>query len=518
MEDVSVSQFKSLMIKADIYHNKAQWQEKLRTLQDALSLCNSPDFPQGQRRQQQILLEMGGIRRRFGQYDRALEILQQALKGSEHASPIMRAKILGELGVVYRHKNDFCKAQTAFDDQYILARKAARIAEAEICRAVGNKGKTAYNLSQQKEPHDENLLQTAFAQLREGITRARDLHQSLLREDPQSRYLAMAKSWETIGMDRLSLCHIAAGDNAEAVRVAEESQRTQIIDDPTTKAFSRFFYGKALWHNCQRDEALQQWNAPSGKCGSAMALCKEPSAEHTVYLKLLAEAGVDFDSYDEQGFSALDYAVLSDADDAKHMIAIIVDAFRTLLQRRFSMDCPSLDKFEEKKRINDEIATRMQQSELRRHYRAILQERIRPQLRTDDADAIHELRKLYRESLAEDPSKQEVFDTFDYVKYSVFREHRQLPRSFEKVSNRFKKKSTDTADEDEDDFVIFFSYRWLGRISDPPLEGPDDVHDTQWRRMINAIEEFLAQKGQTINQDRISLWLVGSNLPREILR
>jgi tetratricopeptide (TPR) repeat protein len=502
MADDVISRFNSLMVKADSYHMKAQWQEKLRTLQDALSYCNTPGFPDASQRKQQVLFEMGGIRRRFGQYDRAIENLQQALNAYEHASPIMRATILGELGVAYRHKNDFIHAQKAFDDQCFLAREAALVAEAEICRALGNGGMSAYNLSQQKQPQDKNLLQIALTQLQDSITRAQNLHQALLRENPQSKYLGLSKIWETIGMDRLTLCYIAAGDTAEAVRKAEESQRTQLMDDPTVKAFSRFFYGNALWHNNQRDEALQQWNPPAGTCTSAMALCKEPCADHIGYLKLLVEAGLSFESYDEQGFSALDYAVLSDTDDAKDMVKIIVDASRTFLWQNFGTHDPPPDEVEKKKRIEDQIATRLRQSELRRHYRTVLQEHIRPQLRTGNVDSVHNLRILYKRLLAEDQSKRDVFDTFDYVNYSVFRDHKRIPRSFERLSNRYRKIPEDAAQDDGDNFIVFLSYRWLG------LERPDDVYNTQWRRMTSAIDELLEIEGKNINRDRVGLWLV----------
>src|SRR5271155_5861668 len=172
-----------------------------------------------------------------------------------------------------RHNNRFLEAREAFREQGRLARDAPPSveADAEICRAIGNEGMSTYNLSQQTQPSDATLLAAAFTQLRERITRARDLQQRLLTEDPQSKYVAMAKSWEIIGMDRLTLCHIAAGETADAVHVAEESQQRQTREDPTVTAFSKFFYGNALWHNGQRDEALEQWNAPSGTCSSPMA-------------------------------------------------------------------------------------------------------------------------------------------------------------------------------------------------------------------------------------------------------
>jgi len=128
------------MTRADNYHKKAQWQEKLRTLREALAICEETGFPEAEQRRQQVLLEMGGIRRRFGQYDQAVKRLRQAIHSFEHASPIMRARILGELGVVHRHSNEFSKVHKVFNDQYSLARETAIEAEAELCRAIGNEG------------------------------------------------------------------------------------------------------------------------------------------------------------------------------------------------------------------------------------------------------------------------------------------------------------------------------------------------------------------------------------------
>ena len=437
----------------------------------------------------------------------AIETLQQALHSFEHTSPITRAKILGELGVVYRHSNEFSKAQKIFNQQYNLARETAIEAEAELCRAIGNEGMSAYNLSQQKQPPDQNLLDVAFDQLRERIRRARDFHKRLVRESPTSRYVEMSKAWETIGMDRLTLCHIAAGDTTEAVRLAEESQQSQTSDDPTVRAFSRFFHGHALWSNGQHDAALQQWNAPSGTCASAMALCKEPSAEHAEYLKLLALAGVDLDSYDEQGFSALDYAVLSDNQDAKQMIKIILGAFRKALRQNFESYIPQLSDNEIQEKIKEEITMRTRQAQLRRHYRAILQEHIRPELRTENSDSIQKLRTIYAGLLSKDPTLQTTFDDFHYVKYTDFKNHRRLPLSTDRLSKQFPDVGEDGAFENKDHFLIFFSYRWIGRTSKPSIEGPDDDSDTQWRRMVNAVDEFL-RKHRDVKSERLSLWLV----------
>ena len=65
----SIGEFMELMNRSNNYHIKAQWQEKLRTLQEALAICEETGFPEAEQRKQQVLFEMGGIRRRFGQYD-----------------------------------------------------------------------------------------------------------------------------------------------------------------------------------------------------------------------------------------------------------------------------------------------------------------------------------------------------------------------------------------------------------------------------------------------------------------
>jgi len=406
-----------------------------------------------------------------------------------------------------RHNNRFLEAREAFREQGRLARDAPPSveADAEICRAIGNEGMSTYNLSQQTQPSDATLLAAAFTQLRERITRARDLQQRLLTEDPQSKYVAMAKSWEIIGMDRLTLCHIAAGETADAVHVAEESQQRQTREDPTVTAFSKFFYGNALWHNGQRDEALEQWNAPSGTCSSPMAFCKEPGKEYNEYLKLMASAGVNFDSYDEQGFSALDHAVLSDSPDAREAIPIIEEALRKALRRDIERDYPGMPQEDIGRKVDDEILIRKRQAELRRQCRTILQEHIRPELRTKSCGSFRKLRTIYARFLSEDTKEQCMFSSFHYVKYTDFMRHGKLPISASGLTKQFADGVGETAATDEDDFIIFFSYRWVGGIA------PDDDNGTQWRRMMSAVQEFL-EVNPHVQPDRLGLWLV-SDIP-----
>ncbi|KAF6798133.1 hypothetical protein CSOJ01_12818 [Colletotrichum sojae] len=312
MASKSSQHYQVLMLKANEYHRKALWQEKLR------------------------------IWRRLGQYGRAEKMLQQSLDAFKGASSSFRASVLGELGVMARHNREYLKAQEAFREQGRLAREAPSSLEsdAEIYRAIGNEGMSAFNLWQQGDPKDQELLNTAIKQFQERISRAQKLQRRLSSEAPTSKYAAMAHAWEIIRMDRLTLCHIAAGTPGEAVRVAEESQRRQTREDPTVTAFSRFFYGNALWHDGQREQAVEQWNGPPGTCTSPMAFCKEPGAEYNDYLKLMAGAGVNFDSYDEQGFSALEHAVLSDSLNAWEAIPIVQSALRDGFSRDIGRDNP----------------------------------------------------------------------------------------------------------------------------------------------------------------------------------
>jgi tetratricopeptide (TPR) repeat protein len=286
----SVGKYQRLIIRANEYHKQALWQEKLRLLQEALFICEDANFPEADRRKQEILFDVAGIWRRLGQYGRAEKTLQQSLDAYKSPTASFKASVLGrrlneiketitksttgELGVMARQNNRHHEARDLFREQGRLARDEPPSieSEAEICRAIGNEGISTYNLWQLSNPPDPALLDAAFNQLQERITRAQALQRHISKVDPQSKYLAMAHAWEIIAMDRLTLCYIAAGETEAAVQLAEKSQRKQSRQDPTVSAFSKFYYGNALWHNGQAEKALEQWNTPSGTCSAPMAL------------------------------------------------------------------------------------------------------------------------------------------------------------------------------------------------------------------------------------------------------
>lgn len=501
-----VSDFTSLESQAEEHHKRAEWQEKLAVLQDMLQICSRSDFPESEERQQGILFQLGGIYRRFGQYERSIKTLDDALKVHKYTSPLKSAEILGEMGVVYRHGNKYDEARAVFKRQYDLGRQAAHEAEIEICRAVGNEGMCAYNLSQQTQPFDAELLKIAYGQLSERVSRARALHMRLQSENPTSRHVAMSKSWEVIGMDRLTLVLIAQGKTSEAVTMAEESQSRQ--GDPTVKGFSSFFYGHALWYDGQTDKAIECWTVPVGVCGPVHALCKEPTLENLGYLKLMAQAGINFDSYDEQGYNALDYAFLSDNDDASQMVRVLLQSFREQQHEYFSTWVPKLTDTQIQRNIEVLVQEKLHQSSLRRHYRKILQEEIRPRLRLGEDDSIASLRSICAD-LIMNQEVDGVFDTFDYVRYNVFKGYGKMPRFDTQKSQRHATDQASAVADRGTDHIVFFSYRWIGRSSDPPVEGPDSADNIQWRRMIDALEAYLAKK-KHINRDRVGIWLVNT--------
>lgn len=48
--------------------------------------------------------------------------------------------------------------------------------------------------------------------------------------------------------------------------------------------------------------------------------------------------------------------------------------------------------------------------------------------------------------------------------------------------------------------IIFFSYRWINK--DPGTRTPDDEHNTQYKRMLGAIQLFLSRHPE-VEMDRL---------------
>lgn len=144
------------------------------------------------------------------------------------------------------------------------------------------------------------------------------------------------------------------------------------MQDSTLLGMSRFFYGRALMKAGQPSAAYYGQFSPPDRATPAAALCKEPSEEHRGYLQELVDAEAVMNRADEHGYTALDYAVF--AGDA--------ESERIVLEG-----------------INKKLQT---ESRLRRCYRELFQEKLRPLLAIGRGNTVARLRLAYATALEED--------------------------------------------------------------------------------------------------------------------
>ncbi|OGM43297.1 hypothetical protein ABOM_008631 [Aspergillus bombycis] len=465
----AVRSWEVLMEQGEQHAQRAEWEHALRSFSHALSLCGpGGSLPESANYKHIALGKLGYTDRRFGRYEKAEKYLQSALEGL--GSTPLHVELLGELGVVYRHMNRLEDAKREFEIQYKMAGELKL--EHAMCRSIGNLAMTNYQLSR-------DLLPLAIDQLKERIRLARSIRASV-----GSGEESQAIIWETVGLSRLSLCYTACGFAKEAISAALESVEAALsTKDPTVVAMSRFFYGRSLYLSGQLEEALQQFN-PVGTCTPAMALCKEPSNEHLGYLRELVEAGVDLDLVDEHGYSALDYAVFC---GDKQTEEVVLDG----LCRQFG------------EKANDKLVQRQTEAQVRKCYRELFQESLRPILleSKNDVNHLQHLRRVYATSLTADEEKTSIFDGLKFVWYQDFVRNGRLPRSNHGLTQHFH----DIRPELAPDYIIFISYRWIN--GDPAcVASPDDTNHTQYRRMIRAIEAFI-DAHPSINRQRLGIWL-----------
>ncbi|KAI6169058.1 hypothetical protein EDD17DRAFT_1524762, partial [Pisolithus thermaeus] len=484
-----------LMEQGQQHSQRAEWEHALRAFNKALNLCESvPDFPNATRYKRQVLGQLGNTNRRFGRYEQARDILEKALAEMEPGSP-ERVEFSGELGVIYRHMDRLEDAKRAFEEQYNTAKLQSN-AQAQ-CRAVGNLGMVNYQLSGQiRGP----LLDLAIEQLTERVTSVRRLKAALDTQssDPSQRHLFNTfTTWEMVGLSRLSLCYTARGEGKKATRAASEGVELAANSaDSTAIAMSRLFYGRALLLDGQHQEALKQFNPPNG-CTPAIALCKEPSEEHRTYLAELVVAGADMDAVDEQGYKALDYAVFN-GDTATEMV--VLSGLRQQLMRK----------------VENEVAERQNEAKLRKGYRELFQDKLRPVLlgSNGNRNALQDLRRVYADALAADVEKATRFDVFKYVRYADFLSLGRVPCSSDKLPGsdgplvqRFRSSTqNDSQLSGTAEFVIFFSHRGIEGGSVTTKDTPDDSNNKQYKRMLNATENFL-KLHPSVDSETLGIWI-----------
>lgn len=476
----SLRRWEVLMESGRRHMGRAEWEHALRDLNSALQLCSPESFPNKKRYESLVYGELGNTYRRLGRYEQAVEYLRLALDGLPTGMP--RVEFSGELGVVYRHVNRLEDAKMAFEMQYFMARDGGF--ERAVCRAIGNMGMVNYQLFRRTGKMD--YLSLATFNLTERVQLARQIQESAdrLDMDPnvKERWKGEARTWETIGLSRLSLCRAAGGDTKGAVPPAREAvELTRASKDPTVIAMTRFFYGLALLRDNQRDEAIRQFNAKSG-CSPAIALCKEPSEEHREYLRELIDAGADLDLVDEHGYTAMEYTVFSGDVETEELV---VEGLR-----RGGMK-------------EDELLQRRTEAVLRRGYRELFQEKLRPVLLSGGPEALQRLRTKYAAELVADGVKGGMFDRLKFLRYSDLLRFGKLPRSSDSLTQVFARGSRD--DDRGTEFVIFISYRWLVKAT--VSTSPDDDNNTQYKRVVAAVEQFLGMRPD-VDRSKLSIWLV----------
>ncbi|OTA52080.1 hypothetical protein K449DRAFT_379668 [Hypoxylon sp. EC38] len=474
----AVRDWEKLMDQGQRHIDLAEWEYALGAFNRALILCNyTNDFPNRTYHKNIVLHKLGRVNRCFGRYGVAKEILEGVISDVEISA--LRVHCSGELGVIYRHLSLLAEARDAFEMQYKTAKQLGL--ESETCRAIGNLGMVNYQISQQDQ--SSSLLNLAMAQLRERIQRAQSIRQSLSQSSGPGRSSNMrdAAHWEIIGLSRLCLCLVAQGNIADAIQAAQESLALSLsFGDSTVIAMTRFFYGHAFLIDGQLKDASKQFNAYNG-CTPAIALCKEPSRENREYLRELIDSGVDLDVVDDHGYTALDYAVFNSDDESEALVL---------------------------KAVEDQVGSdgakqRLYGAKLRKAYRELFQERLRPVLLAGGLDCIAKLRSVYANSLATNEGQSNMFVGYSFVPYSTFSRLGRLPR-FEDGSAQQASQDGCVETTRDSEYNIFFSYRWAGNGSGSKM--PDDEQNTQYNRMLCAVEQFLELQPH-VGREKLGVWI-----------
>ena len=114
------------------------------------------------------------------------------------------------------------------------------------------------------------------------------------------------------------------------------------------------------------------------------------------------------------------------------------------------------------------------------------------------------IRSLYADALALDQEKRKLYDGFKFLWYTDLKAFGRLPRSTDGLTNEFV---TDGKGHHSlmPEFVVFFSYRWINQA--PHITSPDDLDNTQYKRMIAALEDFLKLHPE-MNPGKLGVWMV----------
>lgn len=486
----------------------------------------------------------------LGRYDHAQDYLGMALEKLKHDCEEDANKwihVWAELAITKQMKGNLLEAREAWWTTYEKAKPVdekvlkptvnetikgdgAYTNEEFVCRATGNIGVIscllAMKIIARVESADgaggvngtrwereaqlreaKKLLQMAEACLKDWIKLALDIREGYDDMDDEKmveegvdhdlfRKKQQARAYQIIAHSRLSLTYsvmaqleeLESGANTMRLRrqAFDHAKRgvklTEKQTDSSVVALAHFYYGRALLANGDTKKAFQHLNGYRGHgyCTPAIALCKHPSPEHRGHLRELVRRGVDLSFRDEDGYNAMDHAVYIGDTETE---SILVEGLKS-------------------KSVGDKHEFTAD-SWLRRGYRKLFQEKLRPVLLRGSPyapDSLFKLRRAYAKALKADVHTKRMFDQLKYIAYSDFINLGRLRTSRDRLVRAYK------TCNDNGKYIIFFSYRWIGEDH----EGgrlPDDVHNTQYKRMINAVELFL-KKHQNVGRENLRIWVV----------
>ncbi|KAF2173554.1 hypothetical protein M409DRAFT_15834 [Zasmidium cellare ATCC 36951] len=473
-----------LMARGKQHAQEAQWELALQVYTTAMSLCSDPTLQSDTARRHRVLKDLAYTNRCMGRYEQSLTILDELVPQLSTSDPL-RLNVTGELGVLYRQLNRLEEARDAFYEQYKLATQLNELQR--MCRAVGNLGMANYQLAQRD--HDTGLLDLAAKQLQERVRLAQDLRDASAADPTKASKHDYYTILKAVGLSRLSICYSARGDNHRAVATALEAVQLETegrpFSDSSVEAISRFFYGRALYRAGRQREALEQFDLPK-KCSPAVAFCKEPSVEHCEYLQELLDAGAQMDTPDEHGYHALDYAVFNGNKTAQRIIL-------KSLERNVSQNSTAED-------VSERLDKRLEEARLRKHYREIFQDQMRPVLLSRKDDSLHRIRQTYASAIDSNIDFSKSFDRLKFVKYADFLTFNHFPRSNDGLTQKFNPKATNAASQ----HIVFISYRWVNR--NPWARYPDNAENKQYHRILLAISEYLTLH-PSLHPSNLGIWI-----------
>jgi tetratricopeptide (TPR) repeat protein len=516
-------QWELLFAEGKLHVRNAEWEEGLRALKKAERLCDILDgesyspLKHAPRYKWAVQGEIGHAYRMLGRNYEAIEVLDPAIKQMPRS--LQRIELLGELSVVYRHLNRLEASKDCSARAYKTAKELLELEtskdpgprlklEKEMCRAIGDWGMISYQLY--LDIRDPDLLDTAMEQMNERVVIARKLKaapelQSLTPEE-REELREYCSQREAIALARLSLCFAEKGELENAIASAREALDIQLHtqNDPTKVAFSRYFYGRALLRARRKEEAKAEFNSNDG-CTPTIALCKEASDEHRSYIRQMIAAGADMELRDEQGYSALECAVYC-GDMATQLV--IEDGLRkkfTEEAKRAEVDAQNGKNTSPLLDVEERLNQLRYEAHIRKGYRHLVQDTLRPVLlKAEHSSDLGQLRTEYASALQAVNKEKLLFDSLKVVYYSDFLEAKRIP----KYGDGFTKDIIASGGGGSaGEFIIFFSYRWVGSLLGTGDASPDDERNTQYKRMVRALNEF-AQTHPYLDRRKICVWIV----------